>query len=372
MAPWGDAIDLAAERAVSLLETGGVDEHFGLPDAQSLAWTQPEPDLFRPSEVPVRELIERACAIEAGANGVSDAVRSSSASFSTHDSRSALATSTGFSRSYSASIHTGACGATARDDHGQQADFWSSAERAIDRIEDPQTIGQKAARLAMARRGPKSLSSRRSAILFEGDAAESLIVHLSSALSGDAQYRRASFLLGAEGRSVMPAHIDIVEDPFLPLGLASFPFDADGVPGQRRHIFQTGVVQGYFLGTYAARKLGLKSTGNANGPSNLLVSSAHTSPTDDRDAMLKTLGTGLVVSRLAGQGVNLTNGDYSRAATGFWVERGEIAYPVDGVTIAGNLSEMLSHIVAIGADIWRRTPVCTGSILIDAMTIAGN
>jgi PmbA protein len=191
-------------------------------------------------------------------------------------------------------------------------------------------------------------------------------------VSGGALYRKSTFLLDSLGKTVFPSHIQVLEDPHVVGGVGSAPFDEEGVKTRRRDVVKDGVVQGYFLSTYSARKLGMKTTGNAGGSHNLAISSTLTQPSDNFKAMLKKLDTGLLVTELMGQGVNYVTGDYSRGASGYWVEKGVIQYPVEEITIAGNMKEMFQQIVAIGADVLTRGTKQTGSILIESMTIAGS
>jgi PmbA protein len=209
-------------------------------------------------------------------------------------------------------------------------------------------------------------------VLFESPLAAGLMGALVQALSGGALYRKSSFLLHSLGTQVMPAHIDMLEDPFIKRGKGSSPFDEEGVRVQPRSVIEAGHVQGYFLSTYSARKLGMKTTGNAGGSHNLILSSRLTHAGDDLDAMIRKLGTGLFVTELMGQGVNYVTGDYSRGASGFWVEHGRIAYPVHEITIAGNMKDMLKGIEALGADAYNYGAKTVGSILINHMKVAGS
>jgi PmbA protein len=221
--------------------------------------------------------------------------------------------------------------------------------------------------------GARRLSTQQSAVLFSPEVARGLIGHLIGAVSGGALYRRASFLLDHAGKQIMPAWLNIVERPHLLRGQGSGAFDAEGVATRDSVLIENGVLARYVLSSYSARKLGLESTGNAGGIHNMVVEPGHADggAADNFDGMLRRLGTGLLVTEVMGQGVNTITGDYSRGAAGFWVENGEIAYPVEEITIAANLRDMYAGIVAVGADVDRRSHLLTGSILIDRMTIAG-
>ncbi|MGN6389087.1 MAG: metallopeptidase TldD-related protein, partial [Burkholderiaceae bacterium] len=236
----------------------------------------------------------------------------------------------------------------------------------------PEDIGRYAAERALARLNARQLATRKCPVLFEAPLAAGLLGAFVQATSGGALYRKSSFLLDSLGKQCLAPHIQIVEKPHIVGAVGSAPFDEEGVRTERRDVVRDGVVLGYFLSTYSARKLGMKTTGNAGGSHNLSLTSSLTRPDDDFRAMLKKLGTGLMVTELMGQGVNYVTGDYSRGASGYWVENGEIAYPVEEITIAGNMKDMLRQIVAVGADTLIRGTKQTGSILIESMTVAGN
>jgi PmbA protein len=229
-------------------------------------------------------------------------------------------------------------------------------------------VGRRAAERALARLAARRLSTRRAPVLFSPELSRGLFGHFIGAIRGPSQYRRASFLLDAAGQSVFPDFIDIVERPHILRGLASTPFDAEGVATRDRDLVRSGVLQGYVLGSYSARKLGLHTTGNAGGIHNLLVSSTQSGNFEE---LLARMGTGLYVTELMGQGVNGVTGDYSRGASGFWVEKGSILYPVHELTIAGNLREMLRQIVAVGSDVDAKGAIQTGSVLLESMMIGG-
>jgi PmbA protein len=219
--------------------------------------------------------------------------------------------------------------------------------------------------------GARRLDTRKVPVLFEAPLAAGLLGAFVQAVSGGALYRKTSFLVDSLGKPVFAPHVQVVEDPHVPRAMGSAPFDEEGVRTRARSVVKDGVVEGYFLSTYSARKLGTQTTGNAGGSHNLALRSSDTQPGDDFDAMLKKLGTGLLLTELMGQGVNYVTGDYSRGAAGFWVENGVIQYPVEEITVASTLQEMFRHIVAIGADSIVRGTKETGSVLIEQMTIAG-
>ena len=249
-----------------------------------------------------------------------------------------------------------------------QRDYWYTVARNPAALEPADAIGRRAAQRALRRLGARRLTTRRAPVLYAPELARGVFGHFIGAVSGTSQYRRSSFLLNAAGQAVFPSFVDIVERPHLRQGLASSPFDAEGVATRDRDLVSAGVLQGYVLGSYSARKLGLTTTGNAGGIHNLLVSSGETGSFEE---LLRRMDTGFYVTELMGQGVNGVTGDYSRGASGFWVEHGAIAFPVHEVTIAGNLREMLRSIVAVGSDVDVQGAIRTGSLLIEAMTIAG-
>jgi PmbA protein len=250
-----------------------------------------------------------------------------------------------------------------------QREHWYSVVRNAAQLEAAAAIGQRAAQRALARLGARRLSTRRAAVLFAPDMARGLLAHFIGAIRGASQYRRASFLLDAAGERLFPAFVQMQERPHLPGALASSPFDAEGVATRDRELLHDGVLEGYVLGSYSARKLGLQTTGNAGGIHNLIVTAPQAST--DLPGLMARMGSGLYVTELMGQGVNGVTGDYSRGASGFWVENGALAYPVHEITIAGNLRDMYQRVVALGTDIDIQGAVRCGSLLIEDMTIAG-
>jgi PmbA protein len=253
-----------------------------------------------------------------------------------------------------------------------QRDAWYSSMRHPDDLASPVAVGRYAAERALSRLHARKIPTTQCPVLFESPLAAGLLGALVQALSGGAMYRKSTFLLDSLNKPVLPKHIDVREDPFIPRGKGSSPFDDEGVQVKARSVIDAGRVQGYFLSTYSARKLGMKTTGNAGGSHNLTLSSRLTRPGDDLDAMLQKLGTGLFVTELMGSGVNYVTGDYSRGASGFWVEKGRIAFPVHEITIAGNMKDMLKGIQAVGSDTYNYGAKTVGSILVNRMKVAAS
>jgi PmbA protein len=282
-----------------------------------------------------------------------------------------LANTRGFCAGFPYSRHSLSVTPIAQDGQGMQRDDWYSASRVAASLASPKALGEYAARRALARLSARRLKTRRVPVLFEAPLAGGLLGSFVQAASGGSLYRKASFLVDALGKPLFAPHVSIHEDPYVPRGYGSGAFDEEGVRAAARDVVADGVLRGYFLSTYSARKLGMKSTGNAGGAYNLELRSKLTAPGDDFEAMLRKLGTGLLVTELIGHGINYVTGDYSRGASGFWVRNGEIAYPVEEITIAGNLREMFANVVAVGADRLERGGRTTGSVLIEGMTVGG-
>jgi PmbA protein len=282
-----------------------------------------------------------------------------------------LGISRGFLGGYPYSRHSLSVAPIAGRGDGMQRDFWYSSARRAQDLASPIEVGRYAAERALSRLNARPVRTGRFPVLFEAPLAVGLLGALVQATSGGALYRKASFLLDSLGKSVLADHLDVIENPYIPGAQGSSPFDAEGVRPQARRIVGQGVLQGYFLSTYTARKLGMATTGNAGGSHNLNLRSRLTRPDDDLSAMLRKMDTGLLVTELIGQGVNYVTGDYSRGAFGYWVQGGVIRHPVHEITIAGNLADMFREIVAVGADVHARGAKSTGSILIERMAIAG-
>lgn len=348
------------------------DDCAGLPEA-ALLETQPKDlDLYHPWALDAQQAAQLAQRAESAALGVSRQISNSEgASVSAHQGQFVMANTHGFSGGYPYSRHYISCAPIAGTGADMQRDDWYSTSRNPQQLAVPEAIGRYAAARALARLQARGLNTRTAPVLFDAPLAVGLLGSFVQAVSGGALYRKSSFLLDSLGQKVFPEHIAILEDPGVMGALGSSPFDEEGVKVKRRHVVEQGVLQGYFLSTYSARKLGMQTTGNAGGSHNLFLTSQHTQPQDDLPAMLKKLGTGLFVTELMGQGVNYVTGDYSRGAFGYWVENGVIAYPVQEITIAGNLRQMLQSMVAVGADVLCRGTKNSGSILIERMTIAG-
>ncbi len=367
------ALHDTVQAALDIARYTAEDECAGLPDADVIERAPRDLDLFHPWPIQAPEAIALARRAEASAFAVAPAISNSEgASVTAQHSQFMLANSRDFLGGYPYSRHSLWVAPIAKQGQDMQRDDWYSSERDSARLADPEVLGRYAAQRALARLGARKLSTRTCPVLFEAPLATGLLGALVQALSGGALYRRSSFLLDSLGQQVLASHVNLEENPNLRGASGSAPFDEEGVRTQARQVVRRGVIQGYFLSSYSARKLGMKTTGNAGGSHNLRLSSESTAAGDDFAAMLKRMGTGLLVTELMGQGVNYVTGDYSRGASGYWVENGVIAYPVEEVTIAGNLKQMLQQIVAIGSDEIVRGTKKTGSILIESMTLAGN
>ena len=363
------AVRQTVEAAVAIARHTAEDDCAGLPDADMLAHDTPDLDLFHPWRLSTEEAIDLAKRCEAAAFAVSRKIRNSEgATVSAQQSQFVSANSLGFTGGYPGSRHWLSCSVIAEDKGLMQRDDWYSAARAPGKLADPVSLGRYAAQRALARLGARKIPTGKAAVLFEAPVALQLIGHFVSAVNGGNLYRKTSFLVDSLQRPVFSPLVHIEERPRLPQGMASTPFDDEGVATRERTIVRAGVLEGYFLGSYSARKLGMKSTGNAGGHHNLFVRSEG----PDFAGMLKHMQKGLLVTELMGQGVNLVTGDYSRGASGYWVEGGEIRFPVEEITIAGNLRQMFNGIAAIGSDVVSRNGRSCGSILVDNMTIAGD
>ena len=362
------ALEQTVDAAVAIARHTAEDDCAGLPDAELLAREQPELDLFHPWAISTEEAVDLAKRCEAAAFAVSKKIRNSEgASVSAQQTQFALANSLGFMGGFPGSRHWLSCAVIAEDKGLMQRDDWFSASRVPGQLAEPRALGRYAGERALARLGARKIATTQAPVLFEAPVAIGLIGHFISAVSGGNLYRKTSFLVDSLGKEVFSRLVTLDERPLEHKGMASSPFDEEGVATRERSIVRDGVVEGYFLGSYAARKLGMKSTGSAGGHHNLIVKSEG----PDFAGMLKKMGRGLLVTELLGQGVNLVTGDYSRGAAGYWVENGVIAYPVEEITIAGNLKEMFKQIVAIGSDVVLRSGRSSGSILLERMTIAG-
>lgn len=366
------AVAETVKAAFEIARFTGEDSFAGLPDPDTIARHPKDLDLFHPWTIEADEAIEIAKVMEAAAFAVSPAiVNSEGAGVSVSHGHFVSANSLGFVGGYPYSRHSIACAPIARRGRAMQRDDWYSSARHPDQLADPETLGRYAAERALARLGARKLGSRKVPVLMESPLACGLLGHFVQAASGGALYRKASFLVDSLGTEVFAPHLDIVEDPHRPGEFGSTPFDDEGVTTAPRKVVEGGVLQGWFLSTYSARKLGMKTTGNAGGAHYMQLTSRDTKPRDDLKAMLRKLGTGLFVTELLGHGVNGVTGDYSRGASGYWVEGGRIQYPVEEITIAGNLKDMFRAIVAVGADDIQRGTKRSGSVLLEQMAVAG-
>ncbi|WP_047250163.1 metalloprotease PmbA [Chromobacterium subtsugae] len=344
------------------------DDCAGLADPQLLADELPDLDLFHPWQLPVEQAIELARRCEDSARAVDARISNSEgASVSVQANQFVYANSNGFNGGFASSRHSLSAAVVAEQGGVMQRDYWYSAARHRDDLAQVEEIGRIAGERAVRRLGGRRLKTGQYPVLFEAPVAMSLIGHLIAAISGGSLYRKSSFLLDSLGKPVMSKQMVIDEDPFLLRGLASSPFDNEGVATQSRRLVDDGVLQGYLLGSYSARKLGMQTTGNAGGSHNLVVHSTGESFAE----LLGQMGSGLLVTELLGQGVNTVTGDYSRGAAGFWVENGVIAYPVEEITIASNLRDMFLNIEAVGTDVLDRGGRRMGSVLIGGMMVAG-
>ncbi|WP_193222163.1 metalloprotease PmbA [Alkalilimnicola sp. S0819] len=340
----------------------------GLADAELMARDWPDLDLHHPWGISAEEAIETARACEAAGREVDGRIiNSDGAELGTHQGLRVYGNSHGFLGGYAASRHTLSCVLVARDEQGMQRDYWYTVSRTPEGLEGAEAVGRRAAERTLRRLGARRVGTERVPVLYVPEMARGLLGHFLGAISGGSLYRKASFLLDAQGERIFPEFVQIDEQPHLPRALGSAPFDGEGVATRERALVRDGVLQGYVLSSYSARKLGLRTTGNAGGVHNLSLAPGER----DFDALLREMGRGLVVTSLMGQGVNGVTGDYSRGASGFWVENGEIAWPVEEITVAGNLREMYAGIRALGSDMDERGNIRTPSILVDGMTVAG-
>jgi PmbA protein len=362
------SVEETVKKALSIGSFTTADEYAGLADAELMAKEPRNLDLHFAWGVGVDAATELALRAESAARAADARIANSEgATVSTGEGYRVYANSHGFVGGYPTSTHSVSCSVVAKEGDSLERDYWYTVARAPEDLEDPEHVGREAARRAVRRLGARQLSTRVTPVLFPPENAKGLFGHLVGAIRGTAQYRRSSFLLGAAGRQILPAWMEIDEDPWILRGMGSAAFDAEGVATSPRKLVSGGVLQGYVLSSYSARRLGLKTTGNASGVHNLIVQPNSGGLAD----LIRNLESGFVVGELLGQGVNIVTGDYSRGAAGFWVERGEIVHPVHEVTIAGNLTEMFQRIVAVGNDADARGTVRCGSVLIDQLTIAG-
>jgi PmbA protein len=363
------AVEETVAKALSIASFTTDDAFAGLPDAALMARELPDLDLSHPWDLDAPAAIDLAKRCEQAALSFDERIRNSEgASVGTHRRLAVFGNSHGFVGGYPSTSHSVSCVVLGQQDGDMQRDYWYTAARDWRGLEEVEEVGRKAARKAVGRLGAGKLPTRKAPVLFVPELARGLIGHFVGAIGGAAQYRRASFLLGAAGQRIFPEAISLVERPHLRGAFGSAPFDNEGVATRDRNLVVAGVLDGYLLDAYSARKLGLATTGNAGGVHNLIVQGHMLDP----KSLLAKLGTGLLVTEMMGQGVNPVTGDYSRGAAGFWVENGEVARPVHEITVAGNLRAMYQGIVALGDDVDRRGAIHCGSLLVDEMTIAGD
>jgi PmbA protein len=364
------AVGEIVEKACDIARYTAEDACAGLADPEELAQDIPDLDLDYPWDIAPEDAVECARACEAAGRAVDARITNSEgASVGSHRGVRVYGNSHGFLAGYPSTSHSVSCALISQAGEDMQRDYWYASARDARDLESAESIGRKAGERAVARLGARKIATQKARVLYAPEVARGLFGHFLGAIRGSSQYRKSSFLLGAAGEQLFPSFLELRERPHIRKGLGSSPFDGEGVFTRDRELVQQGVLQGYVLSSYSARKLGLKTTGNAGGTHNVLVES--TAGGVAIDALMRQLGTGLLVTELMGQGVNGVTGDYSRGASGYWVENGVNAYPVHEITIAGNLKEMYRNIAAIGSDVDLRGGVRVGSVLISEMTIAG-
>jgi len=370
------AIRRTVQAAYDIARFTAEDPAAGPPDAEDLATPEEaarDLDLFHPWAIDAAGAAEIARRCEAAALAVDKRITNSEgAGVSAQQAHFWAGNTRGFRGGYPSSRHYVSVSPIAGRGRAMQRDAWYSSMRDAADLASPEAVGRYAAERALSRLKSRRVATAEVPVLFESTVAAGLLGAFVQATSGGALYRKASFLVDSLGRRVFADHVDIAEDPHQPKGKGSAPFDDEGVHTRARTVVAGGVVQGYFLSSYSARKLGMRTTGHAGGSQNLAMTSRLTRPGDDLDAMLRKLDRGFFVTELMGQGVNYVTGDYSRGAAGFWVEGGKIAYPVHEITIAGNLRSMFENIAAIGADVYTQGSRSTGSVLVEGMKLAGS
>ncbi len=369
------ALQQTVQAAYDIARFTAEDPAAGLPDADDLATpreAERDLDLFHPWDIDAAAAAELARRCEAAALAVDKRITNSEgAGVSAQQAHFWAGNSRGFRGGYASSRHYISVSAIAGRGKGMQRDGWYTSMRDASELASPEVVGRYAAERTLARLKSARVATGEVPVLFESTVAAGLLGAFVQATSGGSLYRKASFLLDSLGRQVLAKHLDIVEDPHLSKGKGSAPFDDEGVRTVQRKVVDGGVVQSYFLSSYSARKLGMKTTGHAGGSQNLAMTSRKTRPGDDLGAMLRKLDRGLFVTELMGQGVNYVTGDYSRGAAGFWVEGGRIVHPVHEVTIAGNLKQMFKDIQAVGADVYTSGSKSVGSVLVSRLKLAG-
>ncbi len=362
------AISETVRAACNIARYSEEDECAGLADAALMAKEMPDLDLYHPWEISVDQAVELGKSCEAAALTLDKRITNSEgASVNTHNGLHVYGNSHGFIGGYPSSRHSLSCSVIGQEGDNMQRDYWYTTDRVAESLESAEAVGKRAGERALARLGARKISTCETPVLFQAEVAVSLLRCLIGAVSGSSLYRKASFLLDQLGHKIFPGFVHIYEDPLIPRGLASASFDGDGVATRRKDLVQDGVLLSYILGSYSARKLGMQTTGNAGGVHNLFIEPGE----HDLDGLIQKMGQGLLVTELIGHGVNLISGDYSRGAAGFWVENGEIQFPVEEITVAGNLKNIFHQLLAVGCDEERRGGIRTGSWLIGSMTVAG-
>ncbi len=363
------AIRETVAAALAIAKHASEDECAGLADAALMARELPELDLYHPWSITPEQAVEQALACEAAAFAADQRIKNADGtSLNTHQGCRIYGNSHGFIGGYASTRHSLSCVMIAEGEGQMQRDYWYDVNRQGELLADAADIGQRAAVRAVSRLGARPVPTCEVPVLFAAELAGGLFSHLLAAISGGNLYRHSSFLEGALGQRLFPEWLSLDERPHLPRALGSATFDGDGLATYAKPFVEKGELVSYVLGTYSGRKLGLPSTANSGGVHNLFV----THGDEDQQALIRRMGRGLLVTELMGQGLNLVTGDYSRGAAGFWIENGEIQFPVQEVTIAGNLRDMFRQIVAVGRDLERRGNICTGSVLIERMTVAGS
>ena len=364
-----EAIRQAVDAACHIARYTTDDPCSGLANAEEMLTEQPDLDLYHPWNITVDQAIDIALACETAALETDPRIQNSEgASLTTASGFHVYGNSHGFLGAYPSTRHSLSCSVLAQDGDSMQRDYWYDSNRLPEKLASPESIGKKTAQRTLARLNPRKLKTQTVPVIFRSDVAPSLLRSFINAIRGSALYRKSSFMLDKLGQQVFPEHITISENPLLPQGLGSSAYDGDGVATTARNIVENGILNNYVLDAYSSRKLGMANTGNAGGVRNLAIS-----PSDKSfDDLLKEMHTGLVVTEMMGQGVNPVTGDYSRGAAGFWVENGEILYPVDEITIAGNLQQMFSMLSCTANDTDNPGSIKTGSWLVEQMTVAGD
>ena len=365
-----EAIKNTVEAALAIAKYTSPDDCAGLADKELMAFDAPDLDLYHAAEIDVDKAVQLALDTEKAALEHDERiVNSEGASFNAHTGVRVYGNSHGMLQSYLSSRYSLSCSVIAEHQEQLERDYEYTVARNINQLAPPHWVGENAAQKAIARLQPQKLATQEAPVIFLNDVATGLISHLAAAISGGSLYRKASFLLDHLGKQVLPDWFEISERPHLIGQLASTPFDSEGVRTQDMEIIRSGILQTYLLTSYSGRKLGMQSTGHAGGIHNWLIKP---NSSGKLTALLRQMNRGLLVTEVMGQGVNLVTGDYSRGAAGFWVENGEIQYPVAEITIAGQLPDILRNIVAVADDIEHRSNIQTGSILLEKMKISGN